>query len=517
MAVVNPSGSVHFKYGVQDGYDSLPKKSESIFYLALDSQRLFLGDSEYTRPIEVGLEVPTKPGAPNSVYIRKTEKSFELYHTSDGEVWSRITYVPDESPKEIVVSPTPPEDLDVIWIDPTDNDVDGPVHFDTTLTQPGYIAEAYSTGEAIRAVDAKTVTDPTLKEEGRPADALAVGQELDKKQPAGDYIKNSDLADWAKSPTKPEYTHEEVHALSDTTQLKDLKTDDLHRTVRDIDKKKWNAKSDFSGNYKDLIDPPTKVSQFENDSQYLVSETDPTVPEWAKFPVKPEYTYEEVGADPEGTARKRVTLHNEDSLAHSDIRGDLRTLSKRIEAIQAVLESPDESLDELVEIVKYIKDNRDLIQQITDGKVSVEDIVDDLVSAKVVNKPLSANMGFVLKGLIDDLDSNKIGFKQIVQDLNTNDSRKVLSAAVGVSIQKLIDDINAEMPRRKVVVSPTPPKDLTSLWVDTSDDSTNEPQVVDYYFPKGIILLSDNGTPYLINVDNDGKLISEKYSPDPKE
>lgn len=48
----------------------------------------------------------------------------------------------------------------------------------------------------------------------------------------------------------------------------------------------------------DAIVMPTKVSQLENDSGYLVSytETDPTVPAWAKAPSKPTYTASEVGA-----------------------------------------------------------------------------------------------------------------------------------------------------------------------------------------------------------------------------
>ena len=41
---------------------------------------------------------------------------------------------------------------------------------------------------------------------------------------------------------------------------------------------------------------PTKVSQLQNDSGFLATETDPTVPAWAKQPTKPTYTAQEVGA-----------------------------------------------------------------------------------------------------------------------------------------------------------------------------------------------------------------------------
>lgn len=54
---------------------------------------------------------------------------------------------------------------------------------------------------------------------------------------------------------------------------------------------------DISGKA-DKSEIPTKVSQLQNDSGYLTSftESDPTVPVWAKEPNKPSYTAEEVGA-----------------------------------------------------------------------------------------------------------------------------------------------------------------------------------------------------------------------------
>ena len=53
--------------------------------------------------------------------------------------------------------------------------------------------------------------------------------------------------------------------------------------------------------YAKVSDIPTKVSELTNDSGYLLSETDPTVPLWAKQPVKPSYNAQEVGALPSDT------------------------------------------------------------------------------------------------------------------------------------------------------------------------------------------------------------------------
>lgn len=83
---------------------------------------------------------------------------------------------------------------------------------------------------------------------------------------------------------------------------------------------------------------------------------------WAKAAEKPTYTAEEVGADPSGTAAGAVSSHNTAEDAHADIR--------------------------------------ELIEQITTGKVSVSDIINNLTT-NVANKPLSAAQGVALKALID--------------------------------------------------------------------------------------------------------------------
>ena len=93
-------------------------------------------------------------------------------------------------------------------------------------------------------------------------------------------------------------------------------------TSSDIDA--WNAKSDFTGSYTDLtnkptipaaqvqsdwnatsgmgviLNKPTNVSAFTNDAGYLTSytETDPTVPSWAKESTKPSYTFSELTTTP---------------------------------------------------------------------------------------------------------------------------------------------------------------------------------------------------------------------------
>lgn len=69
----------------------------------------------------------------------------------------------------------------------------------------------------------------------------------------------------------------------------------------------WSGVNAASKSYVDTaissIAIPSKVSELTNDAGYISSytETDPTVPSWAKASVKPTYTYDEVGALPSNT------------------------------------------------------------------------------------------------------------------------------------------------------------------------------------------------------------------------
>lgn len=57
----------------------------------------------------------------------------------------------------------------------------------------------------------------------------------------------------------------------------------------------------FSGSYTELADKPTiptKTSDLNNDSGFITTETDPTVPSWAKEANKPSYNFSEIGNKP---------------------------------------------------------------------------------------------------------------------------------------------------------------------------------------------------------------------------
>lgn len=93
----------------------------------------------------------------------------------------------------------------------------------------------------------------------------------------------------------------------------------------------------------------------------------------------------------------QISTHNTSTSAHNDIRTLIADLTGRLNALA---DSDDTTLDQLSEIVSYIKSNRTLIEEVTTNKVNVSDIVNNLTT-NVTNKPLSAAQGVTIKSLID--------------------------------------------------------------------------------------------------------------------
>lgn len=135
-----------------------------------------------------------------------------------------------------------------------------------------------------------------------------------------------------------------------------------------------------------------------------------------------------------------VSNHNISESAHSDIRALISGLTTRLNTLA---DSDDTTLDQLSEIVAYIKNNKDLIDGITTTKVNVSDIIDDLTSADP-EKPLSSNQGRILNGLITDLIAivqdkvDKVSGKELSTNDFTNEYKNKLesvSSGAQVNVQ----------------------------------------------------------------------------------
>lgn len=241
-----------------------------------------------------------------------------------------------------------------------------------------------------------SIIDPTLSIEGKAADAKATGDAISSisalvgNKPVSEQISEAmrevdvDLTGYATET----YVDNAITAINHPVSSVNGKTGEVELSPADIG-------AQPVGNY-------------------ITEETDPTVPAWAKATTKPTYTAGEVGADPVGTATSAVAAHNTAANAHNDIRLLIEGLTTRLNALA---DSDDTTLDQMSEIVTYIKSNKSLIEDVTTNKVNVSDIIDNLTT-NVINKPLSAAQGVALKALIDSLDTDKLDASSLTSAVN---------------------------------------------------------------------------------------------------
>lgn len=87
---------IQLKYGLQKNYDKIAAKDLNTIYFTTDTQRLFVGETEYTRPVQHGNSLPTEFVPPNSFFFHENEKA--LYYSEGGTKWvkcSDLTTIPD--------------------------------------------------------------------------------------------------------------------------------------------------------------------------------------------------------------------------------------------------------------------------------------------------------------------------------------------------------------------------------------------------------------------------------------
>lgn len=306
----------------------------------------------------------------------------------------------------------------------------------TELTLDGVSVETIMDNKIASMVDSAPETLNTLNEL-----AAALGDDPNFATTVATEISNKVDKVEGKGLSTNDFTNEYKNQLDNPPTLAEIEDDADHRTVTDAEKNSWNAKSTFSGDYNDLTNAPNiqedesgnlviadpdgnivfrsdgngfettnlvvqtlTVNGSSLEALIKAEETDPTVPDWAKASAKPSYTAAEVGADPVGTAASEVSTHSTATDAHNDIRLLIEGLTTRLNTLA---DSDDTTLDQMSEIVAYIKSNKSLIEEVTTNKVSVADIIDNLTT-NVTTKPLSAAQGVALKALIDALDTDKL-------------------------------------------------------------------------------------------------------------
>ncbi|MFG6378371.1 MAG: tail fiber protein [Lachnospiraceae bacterium] len=179
------------------------------------------------------------------------------------------------------------------------------------------------------------------------------------------------------------------------------------------------------------------------------------------------------------SAANDVKTHNSSSTAHIDIRNLISALTTRLNTLA---DSDDTTLDQLSEIVAYIKNNKSLIDGITTSKINVSDIIDNLTSS-VTNKPLSAKQGKVLNDLITALTTtvgnkvDKVSGKGLSSnDYTTEEKNKLAGIITGANktiVDSVLSDSSINPVQNKIIKAELDKKLATSICNVSSQNTSN--------------------------------------------
>ena len=78
--------------GLQSAYDSMQSYDTNTLYFCIDTQRYFIGDVEYSRPVQYGTSLPSTYLPPNSLFYNTNTR--QLFFSKDGASWQVISSIP---------------------------------------------------------------------------------------------------------------------------------------------------------------------------------------------------------------------------------------------------------------------------------------------------------------------------------------------------------------------------------------------------------------------------------------
>ena len=144
-----------------------------------------------------------------------------------------------------------------------------------------------------------------------------------------------------------------------------------------------------------------------------------------------DYVDSAISAIPTPDVSGQIGAHNTDANAHNDIRVLIYDLSA---AVNNFLDVDDTTTDQLSEVLALINANKGTLESLTTSKVNVSDIINNLTTNSS-NKVLSAAQGVAIKALIDALQT-EVNKKANASDLTAHTGNKsnphgVTAAQVG--------------------------------------------------------------------------------------
>ena len=222
---------------------------------------------------------------------------------------------------------------------------------------------------------------------------------------SGSDVDLSGYAQKSEIPTKVSQLENDSNYLTEHQSL------DGYAKISDIPNKPEDIGAQPAGNYALKSEIPTvpvtsvngNTGDVQLDAEAVGARPNTWMPTAEDVGARPSTwtpTYTDVGAEKSGTASSVINSHNTSSDSHNDLRLLINGLTTHLNSLA---NSDDTTLDQMAEVVAYIKNNRELLEQVTTNKVNVDDIINNLTT-NVSNKPLSAAQGVALKELIDAIE-----------------------------------------------------------------------------------------------------------------
>lgn len=86
------NAKINFKAGLQSSFDKITKDLNTVYFIT-DTQRFFVGETEYSRPVSYGSSLPTGYLPPNSLFVLEGTGTRDLFFSKDGASWEPIAHV----------------------------------------------------------------------------------------------------------------------------------------------------------------------------------------------------------------------------------------------------------------------------------------------------------------------------------------------------------------------------------------------------------------------------------------